>query len=412
MIVLGLPWKTTESELREYFEQFGEVLMAQVKKDPKSGQSKGFGFIRFAEYETQTKVIARRHLIDGRWCDVRIPLSKEGGFDYKTSEFNRKIFVGRLTEDLTCEDLKEYFSKFGEISDVFIPKPFRAFAFVTFYDSEIAQGLCGEDHIVKGVSVHVSNAVPKVDLSVPGYNSSSPHGRFGHGSGMNSLNGGHVGMNAIGHQQQNYSSHQNYPYSAYESRRGNPGHQVSSSYLNPNNPFDRFAGSQSGSGGAGSGSHQQIWSGALGSHVTQRNPSSDLPTLAALGNSLGIAASQNAGSQNNAPSLPSNYGINNLNINPQAAALQLAAALAGQAAGLQLFGQTGQGVNNNVSSNVDATTALGQTASLGWASTTPGVQGADDNKADIKMILSAGGNDAKGYGGGGGAPNTAPLTSP
>ena len=30
LIVLGLPWKTTEPELREYFESFGEVLMAQV----------------------------------------------------------------------------------------------------------------------------------------------------------------------------------------------------------------------------------------------------------------------------------------------------------------------------------------------------------------------------------------------
>ena len=30
LIVLGLPWKTTEQELREYFEPFGEVLMAQV----------------------------------------------------------------------------------------------------------------------------------------------------------------------------------------------------------------------------------------------------------------------------------------------------------------------------------------------------------------------------------------------
>lgn len=30
LIVLGLPWKTTEQNLREYFEQFGEVLMAQV----------------------------------------------------------------------------------------------------------------------------------------------------------------------------------------------------------------------------------------------------------------------------------------------------------------------------------------------------------------------------------------------
>ena len=32
LIVLGLPWKTTEKELREYFEPFGEVLMAQVIK--------------------------------------------------------------------------------------------------------------------------------------------------------------------------------------------------------------------------------------------------------------------------------------------------------------------------------------------------------------------------------------------
>ena len=33
LIVLGLPWKTTEQELREYFEPFGEVLMAQVQRN-------------------------------------------------------------------------------------------------------------------------------------------------------------------------------------------------------------------------------------------------------------------------------------------------------------------------------------------------------------------------------------------
>ena len=76
LIVLGLPWKTTEQELRDYFEPFGEVLMAQVKKDVKSGQSKGFGFIRFANYESQMRVLAQRHMIDGRWCDVKIPNSK------------------------------------------------------------------------------------------------------------------------------------------------------------------------------------------------------------------------------------------------------------------------------------------------------------------------------------------------
>ncbi|CAG2057624.1 unnamed protein product [Timema podura] len=159
LIVLGLPWKTTEQQLREYFESFGEVIMVQVKKDPKTGQSKGFGFIRFGSYESQMRVLAQRHMIDGRWCDVKIPNSKEG----HVQQVPCKVFVGRCTEDMQPDDLREYFAKYGEVTDVFIPKPFRAFAFVTFLDPEVAQGLCGEDHIIKGISVHVSNAAPKTD---------------------------------------------------------------------------------------------------------------------------------------------------------------------------------------------------------------------------------------------------------
>lgn len=74
---------------------------------------------------------------------------------------NRKIFVARCTEDLTTDDLSTYFEQFGEVLDVFIPKPFRAFAFVTFADPLVAERLCGEDHIIKGASVHISSAEPK-----------------------------------------------------------------------------------------------------------------------------------------------------------------------------------------------------------------------------------------------------------
>jgi RNA recognition motif-containing protein len=49
LIVLDLPWKTTEQDLKEYFSIFGEVLMVQVKEDIKTGHSKGFGFVYFTE---------------------------------------------------------------------------------------------------------------------------------------------------------------------------------------------------------------------------------------------------------------------------------------------------------------------------------------------------------------------------
>uniref|UniRef100_A0A8C8M8G1 RRM domain-containing protein n=1 Tax=Oncorhynchus tshawytscha TaxID=74940 RepID=A0A8C8M8G1_ONCTS len=129
LIVLGLPWKTTEQDLKDYFSTFGEVIMVQVKRDVKTGNSKGFGFVRFTEYETQDKVISQRHMIDGRWCDCKLPNSKQGPDEPMRS---RKVFVGRCTEDLSADELRQFFMQYGEVTDVFIPKPFRAFAFVFF----------------------------------------------------------------------------------------------------------------------------------------------------------------------------------------------------------------------------------------------------------------------------------------
>uniref|UniRef100_A0A4W5PV47 RRM domain-containing protein n=1 Tax=Hucho hucho TaxID=62062 RepID=A0A4W5PV47_9TELE len=75
LIILGLPWKTSEQDLKDYFVTFGEVIMVQVKRDVKTGNSKGFGFVRFTEYETQSKVISQRHMIDRR-CECKLPNSE------------------------------------------------------------------------------------------------------------------------------------------------------------------------------------------------------------------------------------------------------------------------------------------------------------------------------------------------
>jgi RNA recognition motif-containing protein len=105
-----------------------------------------------------------------------------------------------LSDSLTSKDLQDYFAQFGQVIDVYIPKPFRAFGFVTFVEADIAQSLCGESHIINGVSVHVSRADPKDDDQ--------------------SNHGGHTQSHSKDSQQNHYhqgNNHRNESYKRYSS---------------------------------------------------------------------------------------------------------------------------------------------------------------------------------------------------
>lgn len=41
----NLSWETTEAELRQAFEAYGEVSSASIIKDKNTGRSRGFGFV-------------------------------------------------------------------------------------------------------------------------------------------------------------------------------------------------------------------------------------------------------------------------------------------------------------------------------------------------------------------------------
>uniref|UniRef100_A0A0A9WK86 TAR DNA-binding protein 43 n=1 Tax=Lygus hesperus TaxID=30085 RepID=A0A0A9WK86_LYGHE len=68
LIILGLAWRTTEDQVRRYFENFGEVTMTVVKTDQVTRLSKGFGFVRFRDPVVQTSHISETFY---RWKMVR-----------------------------------------------------------------------------------------------------------------------------------------------------------------------------------------------------------------------------------------------------------------------------------------------------------------------------------------------------
>jgi len=193
LIILGLPWKTTEDDIREYFEPFGEILMVQLKKRPGSGESKGFAFIKFADKEVEKKVLLQRHMIDGRWCDIKIPESQDRKDAKGQDKSSCKIFVGRITENLTKEDLRDHFEAFGQVTDVYVPSPFRHFAFVQFSESKVAQSLLGKEHIIKGVSVKIGEASPKGREQGGGRDHDRGGNRFGGYDGGYGRGGGNMG---------------------------------------------------------------------------------------------------------------------------------------------------------------------------------------------------------------------------
>lgn len=69
--------------------------------------------------------------------------------------------MGQLTESITQVDLEDYFKKFGDIVEVFVPRPFKGIAFVSFTKPDAALTALDQDHTIKDVRLSVSVAMPK-----------------------------------------------------------------------------------------------------------------------------------------------------------------------------------------------------------------------------------------------------------
>lgn len=49
LFVGGLPYRTTNDELRDAFAQAGEVVSASIVTDRETGRSRGFGFVEMED---------------------------------------------------------------------------------------------------------------------------------------------------------------------------------------------------------------------------------------------------------------------------------------------------------------------------------------------------------------------------
>ena len=89
LYVGGIPYRTTEDELRTAFSEAGEVTSASIISDRMTGRSRGFGFVEMADEASAQAAIDRwdGKEFDGRMLSVSMarpqgdrPQGDRGGF--------------------------------------------------------------------------------------------------------------------------------------------------------------------------------------------------------------------------------------------------------------------------------------------------------------------------------------------
>jgi len=165
VFVGGLPNSTTETRLRQYFEQFGKVASVQLKYHD-CGLFKGFGFIFFEDKHIATRVCNKKgHQFDGKPIDCRKPMGASGSTQ---SDSNCKVFVGGLPKNSTTESVEAYFeTSFGRVASLQLKYDaegsFRGFAFLTFEQPEAAERCCNtKGQCIEGKAIHCQAADPEV----------------------------------------------------------------------------------------------------------------------------------------------------------------------------------------------------------------------------------------------------------
>uniref|UniRef100_A0A1B6GUB8 RRM domain-containing protein n=1 Tax=Cuerna arida TaxID=1464854 RepID=A0A1B6GUB8_9HEMI len=167
----GLSFSTTEETLRDHFSQWGEVVDCVVMKHPNSAQSRGFGFVTYSHSSMVDESQQHRpHRIDNRNIEPKRAIPRELIGEISSEANIRKLFVGGLRDDITEEDLREYFSQFGNLTDCLLAvdretqKP-RGFGFVEFEDYDPTDKIVLQKvHEIKGKKINVKKAISKSEM--------------------------------------------------------------------------------------------------------------------------------------------------------------------------------------------------------------------------------------------------------
>jgi len=173
LAIRNISYDSTDEDLKELYEKFGTVEDCKIMRAKDTNKSRGFGFVRFVKASmVEDAMNSRPHELDGRTLEPHRAAPKEYAKKPESHHTCNEIFIGDMKEEITEEDLKDYFGEYGTIERVAIPKDkkdetkLRGFAIVAFDDYDPVDVCCYKNvHYIKDKRLYVTKSINRKDMN-------------------------------------------------------------------------------------------------------------------------------------------------------------------------------------------------------------------------------------------------------
>ncbi|XP_010427303.1 PREDICTED: RNA-binding protein 34-like isoform X2 [Camelina sativa] len=182
LYVGGIPYQSTEDEIRSYFRSSGVITKVDCKMRPEDGAFSGIAFITFETEDGAKRALAfDRAAMGDRFLTIQqyvktstpsIPRRKtSSGFAPEMVDGYNRVYIGNLAWDTTERDIRKLFSD-CVITSVRLGKnketgDFKGYAHVDFKDSvSVAIALKLDQHVISGRPVKICCALKERPAAV------------------------------------------------------------------------------------------------------------------------------------------------------------------------------------------------------------------------------------------------------